>query len=209
MIKIENMKKILLIILFAALLLNNAYAATDNVKINGTDFNLPVQYQGGELNDNEYELDNIFSIKCIDGNVVNAIGLWAVENDFSEDLNIGNHPVRHFSQYNKYVKANHSHAYFTSGNSIYEIAWPEKEITRDIQKLIINTPPSEIDAEAFYTALDESVKIYKEEKIDRLNQESQYNYLKAKYQTQIKQQEQHQKDKEEQINRILYTYYLN
>lgn len=203
------MKKILLIILFAALLLNNAYAATDNVKINGTDFNLPVQYQGGELNDNEYELDNIFSIKCIDGKVVNTIGLWAVENDFSEDLNIGNHPVRHFSQYNKYVKANQSHAYFTSGNSIYEIAWPKKEITRDIQKLIINTPPSEIDAEAFYTALDESVKIYKEEKIDRLNQESEYNYLKAKYQTQIKQQEQHQKDKEEQINRILYTYYLN
>ena len=138
------MKKIFIILCGAILLLGCCYATDSAVEINSAEFEIPSKYQGGEFNGLEYKLDNTFSIRCVDDNIANAIGLWASESDFSEDLNINNHPVRHFCQYNKYVEGNHSHAYFLSGESVYEIAWTGKEINTDIEKLIKNTPKSEI-----------------------------------------------------------------
>lgn len=128
--------------------------------------------------------------------------MWATEKDFSEDITINNHPVRHFSQYNKYVGGNLSHAYFASNHSIYEISWTGKEINKDIEKLIENTLESEINDDAFYSALDESVNIYKQQKIDKLNQEAEYNYLEAKYHSQT-----HQEKSDDAITKeILFTY---
>lgn len=198
------MKKILIITIITLLFVSCAYASSDHAEINGIDFKIPSQYQGGELDDDEYELDNVFSIRCIDDDVGSKIGLWAVEKDFSEDLNIDNHPVRHYYQYNKYVDGNHSHAYFASDESVYEIAWVGEEITSDIEKLIKNTPESKIDDESFYNALDESVSIYKQEKIDKLNNEAEYNYLEAKLQSNS-----HPTHDDTRFKQILYTYYLN
>ena len=199
------MKRIIITLSLMILLLGCCYATDSTVKINGAEFEIPPQYQGGEYNGNEYELDNTFSIRCVDDNVANAIGLWASESEFSEDLNINSHPVRHFCQYNKYVEGNHSHAYFLSGESVYEIAWKGKEINSDIEKLINNTQKSEIDDDAFYDALDISLDIYKEQRKDKLNKEAEYNYLEAKYQTQS-QQDNHG---DTRFKQILYTYYLN
>lgn len=202
--KIENMKKLLPIIIVSLFLLSCVYASADNININGANFKIPSPYQGGEFDDDSYELENIFSIRCIDDNIAKEIGLWATEKDFSEDLNINKHPVRHFSQYNKYVGGNNSHAYFASGDSIYEIAWVGEEINSDIEKLINNTPESEIDDDSFYNTLDESVEIYKQDKIDRLNQDAEYNYLEAKYQSQ-----QPQKPDDTRFKEILLTHYSN
>ena len=177
--------------------------ANDTIKINNVEFEIPEKYTDGELDDNQYRLDNIFSIRCIDDDVAKAIGLWASESESSEDLDIGNHPVRHFCQYNKYVDGNHSHAYFTSGKSVYEISWNGKEIDRDIEKLIKNTPKSKIDEDSFYKALDKSLDIYKEQKKDKLNQESEYNYIEAKYSSQQDSYD------DTRFKQILFTYYLN
>ena len=152
-----------------------------------------------------YELDNIFSIRCIDSNVAQSIGLWASECNSSQDLNIDGHPVRHFCQYNKYAHGNHSHAYFASGDSIYEIAWTGKEIDSDIENLIKKTPPSKIDDDAFYDGMDLCLDIYKQQKIDKLNKDSDYNYLEAKYNSQLDQQEQGNT----RLKEILLTYYVN
>ena len=186
--KLKDMKRILVATLLAALLVGCVYASTQPIEINGASFEIPSKYQGGKLTDNSYSLDNNFSIKCIDDDVCGKIGLWATEKDFSEDMTLKNHPVRHFSQYNKYVGGNHSHAYFASNHSIYEISWTGKEINKDIEKLIENTPESEINDDAFYSALDEAVNIYKQQKIDKLNQEAEYNYLEAKYHSQSHQE---------------------
>ena len=199
------MKKLLFILLISIILAGSAYAGSDNIEINGADFKIPSKYLGGEFDDNEYKLDNIFSIKCIDDDVAGTIGLWAVESDSSENLNIKNHPVRHYCQYNRYVGSNHSHAYFASGESVYEIAWTDEEITGDIEKLIENTPESKIDDDRFYNALDESVKIYKENKNSNLNQEAEYNYIEAKYHSQ---QSPNTPD-DTRFKQILFTYYLN
>lgn len=162
-------------------------AMNSTIEINGIDFKIPPKYQGGETGLDMYKLDNTFSIRCVDDNIAQAIGLWAVEKDFSHELEIENHPVRHYCQYNQYVNGNHSHAYFASGNSVYEISWTGAEIDGEIENLIKNTPKSEINDDAFYDALDKSIDIYKELKKEKLNEDAMYNYLEAKYQSQQKQ----------------------
>lgn len=197
------MKKILIFTILLFILIGCAFASS-TIKINDAEFQLPSKYQGGELDGDSYKLNNTFSIRCIDDDDAKAIGLWASEKEYDNDLNIGNHPVRHFYQYNKYVGGYHSHAYFTSGNSCYEIAWTGKEITSDIEKLINNTPSSEIDSDAFYDTLNKAVDIYKEQKIDKLNSDGEYNYLEARQQTQL---HQHQSQDDTRFNQILLTYY--
>lgn len=178
------MKKVLIVLTIALLLISGVYSQNNSVKINGIDFEIPSKYLGGELDEEEYELEDIFSIKCIDNETSKQIGLWASEKDFEEELNIANHPIRHYYQYNEYVHGNHSHAYFISGESIYEISWVGEDIDSDIENLIKKTPPSNINDDSFYNALDESIEIYKQEKIDKLNKEGEYNYLEAKLNSQ-------------------------
>lgn len=197
------MKKILIFTILLFILIGCAFASS-TIKINDAEFQLPSKYQGGELDGDSYKLNNTFSIRCIDDDDAKAIGLWASEKEYDNDLNIGNHPVRHFYQYNKYVGGYHSHAYFASDNSCYEIAWTGKEITSDIEKLINNTPSSEIDSDAFYDTLNKAVDIYKEQKIDKLNSDGEYNYLEARQQTQL---HQHQSRDDTRFNQILLTYY--
>lgn len=204
-----DMKKIFLILMMGILLISCIYAGEAIVKINDVDFEIPAQYQGGELSNGRYKLDNIFTISCIDDNVPKSIGLWAREQKFSEDVNIADHPVRHFCQYNKAVKGNHSHAYFASGKSIYEISWVGKEINRDIEKLIRDTPPSKISDADFYNILNESFETYKQEKKIQDEFDAQYNYLEAKYNSQLKESELHDKKHENNMNRLLLTYYNN
>lgn len=183
-------------------LLGCVCAEENTVEINGISFEIPAQYLGGEKTADSYELDNNFSIRCVDENVPKAIGLWAEENDYAKDLIIGNHPVRHYCQYNEYVGGNHSHAYFASDESVYEISWVGDAIPKDIKKLIKNTPDSKIDNDAFYGALDKSIELYKIEKIDKLNQEAEYNYLEAKYQSKLSQQS----NDDTRFKEILITY---
>ncbi|MEE0935470.1 MAG: hypothetical protein U0L42_07335 [Methanobrevibacter sp.] len=198
------MRKLFITFALTILIIGCAYANDSTITINDADFTIPSKYHGGELTNTSYKLDNIFSIRCIDDNVANAIGLWAREKDSSEDVNIAGHPVRHYYSYNEYVDGNISHAYFASGNSTYEIKWTGSEITGDIKKLIKNTPKSDLSDEAFYNTLDKSINIYKEQKISKLNQDAEYNYLESRLQSQSN----HQNTPDDtQFNRILLTYY--
>ena len=175
------MKKIL-IILIAILIFLSCVHAQDNttVEINGVNFEIPEKYQGGHTYKNGYSAD-YFHLTCIDDNIPKSIGLWAHEKDYEENLTISNHPVKFYYQYNPYSKDNYSHAYFASGNSIYEISWEGNNITPDIEKLIKNTPPSKIDEDKFYSILDESIKTYKIIKSQQDEWDAEYNYLEAKY----------------------------
>ena len=204
-LKVINMKKFLVILSLALMLTACVSAADSDIQINNVTFKIPEKYQGGEIDNGEYEIEDVISIRCVDDNIIKAIGLWAEENDFAEDMNIESHPVRHFSQYLESRHDNFSHAYFASGESVYEIAWTGGEITKDIKKIIKSTPESDIGDNNFYTALDASYDLYKQEKIDKLNRDSEYNYLEAKYSSANKDTP---KD-DTRFKQILYTYYLN
>jgi hypothetical protein len=199
------MKKIMILIITSIFLIGCVYAQEDSLEINGITFKVPEEFCGGDNITNGYRYDNNFSIICIDEDIPNAIGLWAMEYDYTNDLKIGKHPVRHYCKNNEYVGDNHSHAYFASGKSIYEISWVGKNITNDIENLIKNTPKSKINDDAFYEKLDESVKIYKLQKIDKLNQEAEYDYLESKYNVQNNQKPTHD---DTQFKQILLSHYL-
>lgn len=197
------MKKIFIMTMIMLLVISAVGASNNTIEINGVEFEIPSEYQGGDLDNDRYTLENIFSIECIDDKLAKSIGLWAAENDIEEDLTIDGHPVRHYCQYNEYVHANHSHAYFASNDSVYEIAWTGKDIDSNIEKLIKNTPKSNIDEYSFYSTLDESVDIYKLDRIDRLNEDGEYNYLETKLNS-----EQNQKSPDDtRFREILLTYY--
>ena len=194
------MKKLIILILLIFLM--GCVYAQDSIEINDVEFYIPSQYQGGYISEDYYRLDNEFLIECVNDNVPDAIGLWASENEYCKDLNIDGHPVRHYYQYNQYVHDNQSHLYFASDESIYEIAWTGNQITKDIKNLIKNAPKSKISDDEFYYALDKSIEIYKQQKIDKLNQDSEYNYHEAKYQSHNPDTHDDRKFKE-----ILLTYY--
>lgn len=195
----KNMRKSLFVIILL-LSLSCAYASDLSVDINGVDFEIPEKYQGGKDLSNGYRFENRFSIYCIDDDLSSHAGFWGSKKEFSQDLKIGNHPVRHYCAYNQYVGGNYSHAYFTSGNSVYEINWMGNNITADIEKLIIKTPDSQINEDEFYNELDDSVGVYKEKRNEQLEDISEYNYNTAKYNPYS-----HEKQEMGKINEILIT----
>jgi len=98
-----KMKKILITLTLITLIMSCSYASNYTITINNVDFSIPSEYQGGKMINGNYKLENIFSISCIDENVPSAIGLWATEKDFSEEMVIDGHPVRHYYAYNEYA----------------------------------------------------------------------------------------------------------
>ena len=199
------MKKILMILILSMLLVGFAYGENDTIEINNVTFKIPQEYQGGEFKHGFYRLNGNFSIRCVDDDIPKAIGLWVAWQDFQEDTTIGNHPVRHFCQYGTYAEGNHSHAYFASGKSVYEISWVGEKINKDIEKMIESTPPSEIGDDDFFDLLDVSFEIYKIERVEQLNYDAQYNIMEAKYHEQLK-QEKIDQDRDNHMKELLITY---
>lgn len=191
-------KSLFVIILIISL--SCTYASDSSVEINGADFEIPEKYQGGKELSEGYRFENKFSIYCIDDDISNHAGFWGSEKDFSQDLKIGNHPVRHYCGYNQYVGGDYSHAYFASGDSVYEINWVGNNITPDIEKLIKKTPDSKISEDEFYSELDDSVGAYKDERNEQLEDIAEYNHNTAKYKPYS-----YGKYDERKINEILIT----
>lgn len=201
----SNMSKKIFIFMITILFIGAVWAQNDsNITLNNVNFEIPSKYKGGEIDNNRYELNNEFSIECVDDNLEKHIGLWACEKEYEKNLTIGKHPVRYYCQYNQYVHDNQSHAYFASGDSIYEIGWTGNEITKEIEDMIRNTPPAQIDYDEFYYELDKSIDLYKKERTGKLNQEGEYNYLEAKYKSSPHTNE---KKDDTHFKEILLTHY--
>lgn len=197
------MKKKIWILIINLFLISSVWAQNDKiVQINDVTFEIPSKYQGETIN-GKYSLDDIFSIRCIDGNIPKSIGLWACEMNYSKNLIISDHQIRHYCQYNSYVNDNQSHAYFASGDSIYEIIWIGNEITPDINDMIKNAPKSNINRDTFKNILDKSIETYQKERIEQLNKYGEYNYLESKYNSQIS----NGKQDNTQLKEILLRHY--
>lgn len=155
-------KKLGISLLFISLIISIScvYAVDSSdwntVRVNDVDFKIPPKYDGGEMVDSYYTFKdlNTFGILCVDDYLANNYGYWY--NFKGENLTIGTHDVAYFTQYNKYVNHDVSHAYFSSGNSIYCICWNGGEMNEEIEEIIINTPDSSYDTSRFYEILNEA-----------------------------------------------------
>ena len=184
-------KKLLISLLFISLIVSskcvNAVDSSDwkTVKINNVDFKLPPKYQEGKLNKGTYMINNIFTfgIRCVDSNISYMYG--SDYNFKAKNLTVGTHDVSYITEYVDVVNHNVSYAYFASGDSFYCISW-DGQMNEEIEEMIINTPDSSYDTDAFYGILDEARHKYddkqadKEKSIeyeDRLIREKYYNHF--------------------------------
>lgn len=161
-------KKILLSLLLITLVLSiscvNGVDSSNwkTVKVGDVNFKIPPQYQNGNINKDHtnyhYKDLNTFGILCVDDYLSNSYGFWY--NFKGKNLTIGSHDVAYFSQYNSYVKHNVSHAYFSSGDSIYCISWNGGQMNDEIEEIIINTPDSSYDTSTFYGILNDAKQAY-------------------------------------------------
>ena len=165
-------KKILLSLLLITLVLSiNYVGAVDssnwkNINVCDVNFKIPPQYEDGDINskntDYHYKDLNTFGILCVDDYLPNSYGYWY--NFKAKNLTIGSHDVVYFNQYNNYVKHDVSHAYFSSGDSIYCICWNGGEMSEEIEEIIINTPDSSYDTDTFYSILNDAKYEYDNKK---------------------------------------------
>ena len=142
----------------------NTFLAGD---LNDVDFKIPPKYQGGEINtartNYHYNDLNTFGILCVDDYLPSSYGCWY--NFKGKNLTIGSHDVAYFHEYNNFAKHNVSHAYFSSGDSIYCISWGSGEMTDEMEEIIINTPDSSYDTATFYGILNEAKQDYEKEMV--------------------------------------------
>lgn len=167
-------KKLFLSLLLIALIISvgcvNAVDSSNwkTVKVNDVDFKIPPKYQGGEINtartNYHYNDLNTFGILCVDDYLPSSYGCWY--NFKGKNLTIGSHDVAYFHEYNNFAKHNVSHAYFSSGDSIYCISWGSGEMTDEMEEIIINTPDSSYDTATFYGILNETKQDYEKEMVN-------------------------------------------
>jgi hypothetical protein len=149
------MKRVFLIFVFFLLI-----SQVSAVEIRGVDFEIPDKYSDGELKSYGYifEKENTFSILCIDY-LMQKYAEWAFESIYSENITIGSHEAVHYVN-----PGNISHLVFSVGDSIYCISWNSSEITPEIEKLVIDSPDSNLTSSKFYSKLENELAEYISEK---------------------------------------------
>ena len=146
------MKKIFLILLFFLLIF-----PASAVEIRGVDFEIPDGYHEGELKSYGYIFkdEDTFSILCIDLLMQTKYGQWACESRSSENITIGSHEAVHYVNL-----GNISHLVFSVGNSIFCISWNSSEITPEIEKLVKDSPDSNLTSSKFHSKLENELAEY-------------------------------------------------
>lgn len=173
------MKKILVIFTVAVLLITAVYGSdTTKININGVEFDLSEKYQNGETLNNSYRVEDEFSITDISDNVENQYGFWKSDSDNSSKLTVDGRAVEFTKEL--YKGEYSSHVFFTSGDKIFMIYFKGSEITPEIEKLITNTPKSDINSDTFYNILDDALTVYKKEKVEKLNYDAIFNENEAR-----------------------------
>lgn len=145
------MKRIFLILVFFLLI-----SQVSAVEIRGVDFEIPDEYSGGDLKSYGYIYndENTFSILCMDY-LMQKYAEWAYESSFSENITIGSHDAVHYVD-----NRNVSHLIFSVGDSIFCISWNSSEITPEIEKLVYDSPDSNLTSSQFYSKLENELVEY-------------------------------------------------
>lgn len=151
-----NMKRLFLFLIIF-ILISQASA----VEIRGIDFEIPDSYLGGELKSYGYIFNNesTFSILCIDFLTDSGYAKIASESSFRENVTVGSHEAVHCVN-----DRNVSRIFYSIGNSIFSISWNSSEITPEIEKLISDSPQSNLTVSQFHSKLDNEMAEYLIEK---------------------------------------------
>lgn len=158
------------------------YAAEySTVNVNGIDFEIPSEYAGGDIKDNQYVYHDLrtFAILCVDDYLVNNFGGWASTCDHAQEITIDGRPCTLLTTYNKYIDANVSYLYFPVNESVYCICFKSDNLTPEISHIVETAPDYNMSSDTFYGLLDEAYNDYKESQYqDALDDDVYYEMSK-------------------------------
>ena len=153
------MKKIFLLIIILAFVLPACAGDNSTVDIDGVDFIIPEEYQGGDLSDTSYMKGSGFNFRILSlssyKNLKFNFGSDSLDDDVL-DINesyVGGHAA--VVIYSNISACEHEviTIYFATGDTIFLVCYNGSEVTPEIEKMIENTPASSMSDETFYNKL--------------------------------------------------------
>lgn len=195
------MKKIIFFIMIFLLIGSVCASDFSKVTLNGVEFEIPIQYSNGDLQDTKYVYKDYrtFAILCVDDYIISNYGGNYDIAELKQDLNVNNRPVKLLTTYNKYIDKNVSYLYFPVNDSVYCICFQGNNINGDIFHIVESAPKSDMSSDTFYGLLDEVVKEHQNRKyLDAVSDNDNYNYVSQKNQ-----------HKDNSNNRLLTWYLLS
>lgn len=195
------MKKIIFFIMIFLLIGSVCASDFSKVTLNGVEFEIPIQYSNGDLQDTKYVYKDYrtFAILCVDDYIISNYGGNYDIAELKQDLNVNNRPVKLLTTYNKYIDKNVSYLYFPVNDSVYCICFQGNNINGDISHIVESAPKSDMSSDTFYGLLDEVVKEHQNRKyLDAVSDNDNYNYVSQKNQ-----------HKDNSNNRLLTWYLLS
>ena len=153
------MKKIILLIIILAFVLPACAGDNSTVDIDGVDFIIPEEYQGGDLSDTSYMKGSGFNFRILSlssyKNLKFNFGSDSLNDDVLDitERYVGGHAA--VVIYSNISSCEHEviTIYFATGDTIYLVCYNGSEVTPEIEKMIENTPASSMSDETFYNKL--------------------------------------------------------
>lgn len=161
MVKLINMKRILLIFLIILIIIPSATAG--NVTIKGVNFEIPHQYEHGTLKESSYVYGNglTFRILNLDDSKNLKINFGGdVDGAKSVDQTqiTGHDAVVILREYNS---KEYTTVYFATGDKIFLICFNDTSVNDDITKIIEKTPEQTMSHDEFSSRLNQALNDYK------------------------------------------------
>ena len=145
------------------------------ITVNNVDFKLPPKYLP---NDSEYTYpqsyfhgypsDFIIKSMTLYNDLLDEYGSNSKTTLYIEETNIGRHDALIIYNYNKYHDKTELHLFFSTGEKIFYIKYPNDNVTSELKKIIKSTPKSKMSYTTFMDKLNNAQNDY-------LNQELQIN----------------------------------
>ena len=161
MLKLINMKRILLIFLIILIILPSA--AAKNVTIKGVNFEIPHQYENGTLKESSYVYKNGFTFR-----ILNLDDSKNLRTNFGGDVDgaksvdqtqIAGHDA--FVILREYNAKEYTSIYFATGDKIFLICFNDSSVNDDITQIIEKTPEQSMSHDNFSSRMNQALNDYK------------------------------------------------
>lgn len=140
-----------------------------NITINGIDFQIPPEYEGGRNGSDFYLKDNVFTFGLVtledDKSLRNNYGYESTLDELYdvEEMEIdGHHAVAYYS-HRSICDHDVTYLYFESNKTFYALSYDGNDVNDTVKKIVSYTPKSEFSKEKFNDKLNQMQDDYIEE----------------------------------------------
>lgn len=156
-----------------------------NITVDGVNFELPPEYKNGNfsgVNNTTYMLETVFdfSINSMysESRLENEYGYESTHEYLTsiDEEKVGKHDVILLHSHRYICGHNVTYAFFVVNKTIYSVSYNGFNLTKNLKKMIKNTPKSNITKKEFLKQLDKAQYNYLEEQEEYDEDEDYYDY---------------------------------